>query len=66
MPVICSEGEGNNETNDEDIGDGLSLLTESSFQNGMSDQDIKDVLFEAGYSLNEIEEIVAANTGQNG
>ena len=32
----------------------------------MSQQDIKDVLFEAGYSINEIEEIVAANADKDG
>ena len=32
----------------------------------MSEQDIKDILFEAGYSINEIEEIVAANADKDG
>ena len=64
MPVLCSEGEGNDETNKE-ICDGLSLSTES-LRNSMSEQDVKDVLFEAGYSINEIKEIVAANADKNG
>ena len=44
----------------------FSFLTENNLQNSMSEQDIKDVLFEAGYSINEIEEIVAANAGKDG
>ena len=45
---------------------GLSFLAENNLQNSMSEQDIKDVLFKAGYSINEIEEIVAANADKDG
>ena len=38
VPVLCSEGEGNDETNKE-ICDGLSLSTES-LRNSMSEQDV--------------------------
>ena len=41
----------------------IDLLSFTNHENSMSEQDIRDVLFEAGYSHNEINDALAAKVG---